>query len=109
MRRYDFVLEIQCSSPAGEEVAEQQAQAIADYMIEKGIHKKRIQAKGYGKKLPQGPKYRHLNTSGVRLLQFETEPQVEESTTEQEPQEASTAEPSQEEAPQQTVPEEQDD
>ena len=109
MRRYDFVLEIQCSSPAGEEVAEQQAQAIADYMIEKGIHKKRIQAKGYGKKLPQGPKYRHLNTSGVRLLQFETEPQVEESTTEQEPQEASTAEPSQEKAPQQTVPEEQDD
>ena len=71
MRKFNFDLEIQCSSPAGEDVSNQQAQAIVDYLVEKGISAKRIRAKGYGSKLPQDEKYKHWNSKGVRLLPVE--------------------------------------
>ena len=70
MRKHDFYLEIQCSNANGEEASEKQAQAIADYIIEKGIDKSRIKAKGFGTKLPQGEEYKHWNTSGVRLIPY---------------------------------------
>lgn len=68
MRKFVFDLEIQCSTPAGEEVSNLQAQAIADYLIEKGIDKKRIHAQGFGAKLPQGEDFKNWNRSGVRLI-----------------------------------------
>ena len=68
MRRHVFNLEIQCSTPNGEETSNQQAQAITDYLIEKGISQKRIRAKGFGSKLPQGEDYKHWNKSGVRFI-----------------------------------------
>ena len=79
MRKNVFILEIQCSSPKGLEMSEKQAQAIADYLIEKGIDEARIKADGYGTKLPQGEQYKHWNTSGVRLI-----PYIEETAEEQE-------------------------
>jgi len=70
MRKYVFNLEIQCSSASGDELANQQAQAIADYLIEKGIDKKRIRTQGFGGKLPQGDEFKHWNASGVRLIPY---------------------------------------
>ena len=77
MRKHVFFLEIQCSNAKGVEASEKQAQAIADYLIEKGIDKERIKAKGYGAKLPQGEQFKHWNSSGVRLIPY-TEEIVEE-------------------------------
>jgi hypothetical protein len=79
MRKNIFILEIQCSSPSGQEVSEKQAQAIVDYLVEKGIDENRIKAKGYGTKLPQGEQFKHWNSSGVRLI-----PYIEETAEEQE-------------------------
>ena len=71
MRRFNFNLDIQCSSPAGQDVSDQQAQAIADYIIEKGIDKKRIRARGFGTKLPQGDEFKNWNKNGIRFMPVE--------------------------------------
>lgn len=68
MRKHVFKLEIQCSSPAGDDISNQQAQAIAEYIIKKGISSSRIRANGFGNKLPQGEQFKHWNTSGVRFM-----------------------------------------
>ena len=70
MRKHTFNLEIQCSNINGEEASQKQAQAIADYIIEKGIDKARIKANGYGTKLPQGEQFKHWNSSGVRFIPY---------------------------------------
>jgi len=68
LRKFNFDLEVQCSSPAGQEASDKQAQAIFDYIVEKGISENRVHSKGFGTKLPQGKEYKHWNTSGVRFL-----------------------------------------
>ena len=79
MRKHVFFLEVQCSNVNGQEASEKQAQAIANYIIDKGIDMSRIKAQGYGTKLPQGEEYRLWNSSGIRLI-----PYVETTVEEQE-------------------------
>lgn len=68
LRKYDFILLIQCSHKDDEDIALNQADAITQYLVDKGISEKRINADGFKGTLPQGPNNKHWNKSGVRLI-----------------------------------------
>ncbi len=72
MRQYPIALEIECAA-SKQDLADQRALQIFNYLEKKGISPERLQYKGYQGKLPKAISKRKDEPSGVRLTPYTLE------------------------------------
>ena len=73
MRQYPMNLEIQCSASdvsadRAEQVSNERAEFIYNYLVKKGIREDRLKFKGFGKKLPPTLTQKNGSTDVVRFI-----------------------------------------